>query len=491
MKNRIYAAIDLKSFYASAECQERGLDPLHVNLVVADEERTDRTICLAVTPALKSFGIPGRPRLFEVNEAVKKINKKRREAIGMQAFRGISAVKEELENDPYLEFGFHIARPRMALYITYSTRIYEIYLRYISAQDIHVYSIDEVFIDLTDYLKVYGMNAHELTRFLIRQVLQETGITATAGIGSNLFLAKVAMDIEAKHMQADKDGVRIAELDEITYRQKLWDHQPLTDFWRIGPGIAAKLEKYGLDTMGKLASYALRSDGEDFLFKLFGVNAELIIDHAWGREPCTIEDIQTYEPSSSSLGAGQVLAAPYEKKKAVVVLREMCDQLALDLTEKKLVTDSLMLSVGYQMNDDHSADWYGKRMPAGVHGSVRLERRTSSQTLIRNAVLQLYERIVSPLYMVRRLSITACNTEDEAKEGILHPHEQLDLFSDPNINQEREQKLEEELAKEKNMQKAILKLRKKYGKNSVLKGTDYEEGATGKERNEQIGGHRA
>ena len=292
-------------------------------------------------------------------------------------------------------------------------------------------------------------------------------------------------------MQADKDGVRIAELDEITYRQKLWDHQPLTDFWRIGPGIAAKLEKYGLDTMGKLASYALRSDGEDFLFKLFGVNAELIIDHAWGREPCTIEDIQTYEPSSSSLGAGQVLAAPYEKKKAAVVLREMCDQLALDLTEKKLVTDSLMLSVGYQMNDDHSADWYGKRMPAGVHGSVRLERRTSSQTLIRNAVLQLYERIVSPLYMVRRLSITACNTEDEAKEGLVHPHEQLALFSDPNINQEREQKLEEELAKEKNMQKAILKLRKKYGKNSVLKGTDYEEGATGKERNEQIGGHRA
>ena len=491
MKNRIYAAIDLKSFYASVECQERGLDPLHVNLVVADESRTDRTICLAVSPSLKSFGIPGRPRLFEVNEAVKKINRKRKENIGMQAFRGISAVKEELGNDPYLEFGFHIARPRMALYMTYSTRVYEIYLRYISAADIHVYSIDEVFIDLTDYLKVYAMNAHELTRFLINEVLQETGITATAGIGTNLFLAKVAMDIEAKHMQADKDGVRIAELDEITYRKKLWQHQPLTDFWRIGPGIASKLEKYGLDTMEKIASYALKSEGEDFLFKLFGVNAELIIDHAWGRETCTMQDIHTYEPSATSLGAGQVLFEPYEKERAAVIVKEMCDQLALDLTEKKLVTDSLMLSVGYQMGDDHSPDWYGRRMPSGVHGSVRLDRRTSSASLIRNSVVSLYEKIVSPLYMVRRISITACNTVDEKEEGLVHIQEQMDLFSDASGKEETYRKLDEQLQKEKNMQRAILQLRKKYGKNSVLKGTDYEEGATGKERNEQIGGHKA
>lgn len=491
MKNRIYAAIDLKSFYASVECQERGLDPLRVNLVVADESRTDKTICLAVTPSLKSFGIPGRPRLFEVNEAVKKINRKRKENIGMQAFRGISAVKEELEKDPYLEMGFHIARPRMALYMHYSTRVYEIYLRFISAQDIHVYSIDEVFIDLTDYLKVYEMSAHELTGFLIREVLKETGITATAGIGTNLFLAKVAMDIEAKHMQADRDGVRIAELDEITYRKKLWRHRPLTDFWRIGSGIAAKLEKNGLDTMGKIAVYALQSDGEDFLFKLFGVNAELLIDHAWGRETCTMQDIHTYEPSSSSLGAGQVLFEPYEKKKAAVVLKEMCDQLALDLTEKKLVTDCLMVSVGYQMKDDRSPDWYGRRMPAGVHGSVRLDRRTSSASLISRAVLSLYETIVSPLYMVRRLSITACNTADEKQEGLVHVHEQLDLFSDAKEKEEQNRKLDEQLAKEKNMQRAILQLRKKYGKNSVLKGTDFEEGATGKERNEQIGGHRA
>lgn len=491
MKNRIYAAIDLKSFYASVECQERGLDPLHVNLVVADAQRTDKTICLAVSPALKAFGIPGRPRLFEVNEAVKKINRKRKENIGMQAFRGISAVKEELENDPYLEFGFHIARPRMALYMTYSTRVYEIYLRYISASDIHVYSIDEVFIDLTDYLKVYEMSAHELTRFLIQEVLKETGITATAGIGTNLYLAKVAMDIEAKHMKADKDGVRIAELDETAYREKLWKHQPLTDFWRIGPGIARKLEQYGLDTMQKIAEYALRSDGEDFLFKLFGVNAELIIDHAWGRETCTMQDIHTYEPSSSSLGAGQVLAEPYDKKKAAVVLREMCNQLALDLTEKKLVTDSLMLSVGYQMDDDRTVDWYGRRMPAGVHGSVRLKRRTASSSLITHGVLSLYERIVSPLYMIRRISIAACNTMDETKEGLVHPHVQMDLFSDAGKQEEMEKQLDEQLAKEKKMQKAILQLRKKYGKNSVLKGTDYEEGATGKERNEQIGGHRA
>ena len=456
---RCYLCIDLKTFYASVECADRGLDPFTTNLVVADPSRGNTTICLAITPALKKLGIRNRCRVFEIPDEILATT--------------------------------IMARPRMRHYMEVSAKIYGTYLEYVSPSDIHPYSIDECFIDATPYLGRYGVEPRAFAEMLMARVRDRFSICATAGIGPNLFLAKVAMDIEAKHMQADKDGVRIAELDEITYRKKLWQHQPLTDFWRIGPGIASKLEKYGLDTMEKIASYALKSEGEDFLFKLFGVNAELIIDHAWGRETCTMQDIHTYEPSATSLGAGQVLFEPYEKERAAVIVKEMCDQLALDLTEKKLVTDSLMLSVGYQMGDDHSPDWYGRRMPSGVHGSVRLDRRTSSASLIRNSVVSLYEKIVSPLYMVRRISITACNTVDEKEEGLVHIHEQMDLFSDASGKEETYRKLDEQLQKEKNMQRAILQLRKKYGKNSVLKGTDYEEGATGKERNEQIGGHKA
>lgn len=499
-EERIYAAVDLKSFYASVECQERGLDPLNVNLVVADESRTDKTICLAVSPALKSYGIPGRARLFEVKRAVEKINRKRREKIGMYPFRGLSAVPRELEADPWLEMGFHIAVPRMACYIQYSTRIYDIYLRYIAPEDIHVYSIDEVIMDLTDYLRTYRMGARELTVKMIREVLSETGITAAAGIGTNMYLAKAAMDIVAKHMPADSDGVRIAELDEESYRRILWDHTPLTDFWRIGRGTASKLEKAGLHTMGEIAAFSLqdgKENGEDVLFGMFGVNAELIIDHAWGREPCTMADIKGYRPRSNSLGAGQVLSEPYSSEKARLVVKEMCDQLALDLVEKGLVTDEISLAVGYDCtseddgDEEETVDWYGRRMPKGVHAGVRLNRRTSSSVLLRQALMELYDSIVNPLYLVRRLTVTAGNVVGEEREGHVRSAMQCDLFSDQEEISRREEQLDEEIAKEKKMQKAIVELRRKYGKNIIVRGMDLEEGATARERNGQIGGHKA
>lgn len=476
-KARTYIAIDLKSFYASVECAERGLDALTTNLVVADESRTDKTICLAVSPSLKAYGIPGRGRLFEVKQMVRQVNAER----GRKArLTGKSWDDAAVQADPHLAVDFLVAVPRMALYMEVSAKIYEVYLKYVSSEDIHVYSIDEVFIDATDYLPLYGLTAHELTRRMIQDVLDTTHITATAGIAPNLYLAKVAMDIEAKHSPADKDGVRIAELDEATYRHKYWTHRPLTDFWRVGRGIAARLEKNGMYTMGDVARCSLRS--EEVLYRLFGVNAELLIDHAWGWEPCTMAAIKAYRPSANSLSSGQVLSAPYSFEKGRVIVREMTDALVLDLVEKKLVTDQMVLHIGYDMESlsadyhgDVEADWYGRDVPKPAHGSVNLGRQTSSTTLIADAVMDLYDRIVDRRLFIRRVYVVANHVIDESKvEGI-----QLDLFEEP-VDTERE----------RSRQEAILAIRRKFGKNAILTGIDFEEGATARERNNQIGGHR-
>ncbi len=502
-KERIYAAIDLKSFYASVECVERGLDPLNTNLVVADESRTEKTICLAVSPSLKAYGISGRPRLFEVIQQVKKINYQRRRKIYGREFEGRSSDDRELKKNPRLELDYVVAKPRMSFYIQYSTKIYETYLKYVSPDDIHVYSIDEVFIDLTDYLNTYQLSAHALVMKMIRDVLNTTGITATAGIGTNLYLAKVAMDIVAKHIPADQDGVRIAELDETEYRKQLWTHRPLKDFWRVGKGYVRKLEENGLYTMGDIARCSIGSDtdyyNEDLLYKLFGVNAELLIDHAWGYEPCTIRDIKSYRPQNNSISMGQVLQSPYTFDKARIVVKEMCEAISLDLTDKRLVTGQMFLSIGYDsssLEDEDSdsgevvRDWYGKAVPKPAHGSISLECQTSSTRLITEAVIRLYERIVNDRLMIRRINIGAADVvpEDTVNEKSF---EMIDLFSDYEAVQTQKEKQKEELAKEKRIQQALVQIKKKYGKNAVLKGMDLEDGATAKERNEQIGGHKA
>ena len=493
--SRTYIAIDLKSFYASVECQERGLDPLRANLVVADTSRTDKTICLAVSPALKAYGISGRSRLYEVIRAVKDINRKRRERIRFQPFRGSSIDAVELNEDPYLELTYLAAVPRMALYIEYSSRVYSVYLRYIAPEDIHVYSIDEVFIDVTGYLKTYNMNAHELARMLIREVLKETGITATAGIGPNLYLCKVAMDIMAKHMPADEDGVRIAQLSVEDYRRYLWTHRPLTDFWRVGRGIAKKLEANGMNTMGDVARKA--AEDEAFLYKLFGINAEFLIDHAYGYEDTLISEIKAYEPASNSIGSGQVLMSPYSFEKAEIIVREMTDSLVLSLVDHHLVTDGIVLHIGYDrssLDDDYSGnikkDWYGRTVPESAHGTAKLKSRTSSSRLIMDAVIRLYQRIADPSLSIRRITLTAIDVVDASKAAEEPVYEQINLFSAP-VDQAKEEENKEDLEKENRMQKAIIEIQKKYGKNSVIKGTSLREGATGKERNEQIGGHKA
>ena len=493
MKDRTYIAIDLKSFYASVECVDRGLDALATHLVVADASRTDKTICLAVSPSLKTYGIPGRARLFEVVQAVAKINAERRRRAPGRRFRAASWSHPELLADPSLELSYIVATPRMAHYVEVSSRIYGIYLRYIAPEDIHVYSIDEVFIDATDYLKTYHLSAHDLARKLIQEVLRETGITATAGIGPNLYLCKIAMDIEAKHSPADRDGVRIAELDELSYRRKYWTHRPLTDFWRIGHGIAAKLEAAGLYTLGDVARCSLGKPweryNEDLLYKLFGVNAELLIDHAWGWEPCTMAQIKAFKPSVNSLSAGQVLTEPYTFKKAKLVMREMTDSLVLDLVDKGLVTDQMVLSIGYDtesLTDPEirsryrgpvAADWYGRKVPKPAHGSVNLPRQTSSTRLITDAVMDLFDRIVNPALLVRRMYVVAAHVVDETRVAGV----QLDLFEEP----------AEDEARERSRQEAILAIRKKFGKNAILKGMNFDEGATARERNQQIGGHKA
>lgn len=481
-KIKQYIAIDLKSFYASVECVERNLDPLTTNLVVADPTRTQKTICLAVSPSLKAYGIPGRPRLFEVEQKAKQAR-----------------------------IEYITAPPRMALYMKYSTRIYDIYLRYVAPEDIHVYSIDEVFMDVTDYLGTYKMTAKELAVKMIQEILKETGITATAGIGTNLYLCKVAMDIVAKHVEADENGVRIAFLDEMSYRRLLWEHKPLTDFWRVGRGYQKKLEEHGLFTMGDIARCSLGKDSdfynEDLLYKLFGVNAELLIDHAWGFEPVTMDLIKAYKPSVTSLGSGQVLQCPYDFEKGKLIVREMTDLLVLDLVEKRQLTDQIVLTVGYDIENltdatrrknytgEVTIDHYGRKVPKHAHGTVNLDRQTSSTKLIMDAVMDLYDRIVDKDLLVRRVNIVANRLVDEdcVKENV--SYEQLNLFTsygvDAKKEEAKEKALNETLSKERKLQEAMLKVKKKYGKNAMLKGMNLQEGAMTIERNNQIGGHKA
>jgi len=496
--NKAYIAIDLKSFYASVECVDRGLDPLDTNLVVADPTRTEKTICLAVSPSLKSYGIPGRARLFEAIQKVREVNAQRKYKAPGHSFSHESYFHSELIKDPSAELTFITAPPRMAHYMEVSTRIYNVYLKYIAPEDIHVYSIDEVFIDATDYLKTYGLTPRELAMKMVLDVLETTGITATAGIGTNLYLCKIAMDIYAKHCVPDKNGVRIAELDEMSYRRILWDHRPLTDFWRVGRGISKKLEEHGMYTMGDVArcSVGRESDyyNEDLLYKLFGVNAELLIDHAWGWEPTEISDIKSYRPESSSLSSGQVLQEPYEFSKAKLVLKEMADLLSLELVSKRIVTDQIVLTVGYDIESLKKSysgavetDRYGRKIPKTAHSSENIGRYTSSTKLICETAMKLFDRIVDKELLVRRMYIVANHiiTENDAEKE--REYIQLNLFSDTG-KQEAE---ENELKKEKDMQKAILKIKSKYGKNSIIKGMNLKEGATALERNRQIGGHKA
>ncbi|MGI6242370.1 MAG: DNA methylase [Prevotella sp.] len=501
-QTRTYIAIDLKSFYASVECVERGLDPLTTNLVVADVSRTEKTICLAVSPSLKAYGISGRARLFEVVQRLREVNGERRQHARGHVLTGKSVSDPELKANPQLEVDYIAAMPRMSHYIQYSARIYQIYMRYISPEDMHVYSIDEVFFDVTNYLSIYKMTAHELAMTMVRAVLRETGITATAGIGTNLYLAKIAMDIVAKHMPADKDGVRIAELDEMTYRRQLWNHEPLTSFWRVGRGIAGRLEPYGIKTMGQIARCSLIN--EEFLYKLFGVNAELLIDHAWGWEPCTIEAIKAYKPKENSLSSGQVLQEPYTFKKARVVAKEMADTMALDLVDKQLVTDQIVLTVGYDVESLTNpairatydgpvmTDHYGRKVPKSAHGSARLGLYNSSSKIITQAVTQVFDSIVNPNLLVRRLTLVADHVigEGQALQQSKEPV-QLDMFTDYEALRRQKQKMRDSLAKERRMQKTLLDIKKKFGKNAILKGLDFEEGATTRSRNSQIGGHKA
>lgn len=495
MPDKTYIAIDLKSFYASVECQERQRNPLTTNLVVADASRTEKTICLAVSPSLKAHGIPGRARLFEVVQRVKEVNAERLRRAPGHVFKGKSWDAQELARDPSLELDYIVATPRMAYYMEYSTRIVDIYLKYVSMDDMHVYSIDEVFMDATDYITTRGMSAHDFARMIVQDVLDTTGITATAGIGSNLYLCKIAMDIYAKHVPADKDGVRIAELNELSYRQYLWDHRPLTDFWRVGRGISRKLEANNMFTMGDVARQSVRDEG--LLYRLFGVNAELLIDHAWGWEPCTIKEIKAYRPQSNSMSVGQVLAEPYSFDNAKIIIREMTDGLILELVEKGLVTDQMVLTVGYDTSSltaEYSGpvdtDWYGRKIPKQAHGSKNLGKPSSSTRLIMEKMLELYDEIVDRKLLIRRMYVVANHIVPASSVPEEPAFEQLDLFTD--YEQVEQQKEEESAAleKEKKLQQAMLAIKKKHGKNAILHGTSYQEAATGRERNAQIGGHR-
>lgn len=498
MKERKYVAIDLKSFYASVECRDRGLDPLTTNLLVADETRTEKTICLAVSPSLKSFGVPSRPRLFEAIAATRAANAKRRDASGW--LRGKSTNLLELEADPHLEIDYIVAPPRMARYIEYSTRIYKVYLNYAAVEDIHVYSIDEVFIDLTDYLPRLKMTARELTERILSDVLLATGITATAGIGTNLYLAKVAMDIVAKKMPANEHGARIAELDELSYRKTLWDHRPLTDFWRIGPGYRRTLEGLGLKTMGDIARCSIGDEkeyyNEELLYKAFGVNAELLIDHAWGHEPCTMADIKSYKPSASSMSSGQVLSCAYNAKGARLITLEMADGLSLDIASRGVMTDSITLTLNYDSESlnqggaskyvgEIGSDYYGRAVLKHAHGTKRLEKFTSSTSQLMQAAGELYDKIVNPSLLIRRINITFCNITPADKAQEISQTVQLDMFSEyedkPPITDLREDK----------KQQALLDIKRKFGKNAIVRGMNLEDGATAMERNRQIGGHKA
>lgn len=499
---RTYIAIDLKSFYASVECVERGLDPLDTHLVVADASRTSKTICLAVTPSLKAHGISGRARLFEVEQRVREVNAERQRAASPYALQEKSYRDSLLKQNPYLRLDYIVAPPRMALYIQYSQRIYEVYLKYVAPEDIHVYSIDEVFMDVTNYLPTYKLTAHELATRIMHDVLQVTHITSTAGIGTNLYLCKVAMDILAKHAAPDERGVRIAELDEMSYRRLLWDHRPLTDFWRIGRGIARRLQSIGIDTMGKLAWQSHHN--EEVLYKMFGVNAELIIDHAWGWEPCTMEYIKAYRPESHSQSSGQVLNSPYTFAKARVVVHEMIDGVALDLLDKGLMTDQLVLTIGYDTESLKDAkisqaykgpihiDHYGRSVPKHAQGTRTLPAHTRSNRQLSEAVLELYDSIVNPILLIRRINIAINHviTEEQAQQIAKAPV-QLNLFTDYQSIWQAKEREREFLAKEQRMQEAVLNIKKQFGKNALLKGLNFADGATARERNAQIGGHKA
>ena len=512
-KIRQYVAIDAKSFYASVECVERHLNPLTTNLVVADESRTEKTICLAVSPSLKAHGIPGRARLFEVIQRMKEVNRERLNA-GIRSgairrepetrkyhFSASSFDAEAIEKDPALEISYIVAPPRMRLYEEYSSRIYATYLKYVSSEDIIVYSIDEVFIDVTDYLRTYGMTAHELTMTMVRDVLYNTGITATAGIGTNLFLAKVAMDIEAKKSRPDKDGVRIAALDEMSFREKLWTHQPLTDFWRIGRGISKKLEALQLFTLGDVARASLDPFSEDKLYKTFGVNAELLIDHAWGWEPVTVEDIRQYRPSTSSISSGQVLQCPYDSEKGRLIVREMTELLVLDLVRKHVVTKQIVLDIGYDRESLEGErgrkytgpvvmDPYGRKIPKAAHGTGNLDYYTSSTHAIMAAVLDVYDRVVHKDLLIRRVNVTACNLVSETEIPEEKP-EQLDMFTDYEALEREKQARQLAEEKERRLQNITLAIQDRYGKNAMLKGMNLMEGGTTIARNGQIGGHKA
>ena len=507
MKNRIYIAIDLKSFYASVECIERQRDPLTTNLVVADASRTEKTICLAVSPSLKAYGIGGRARLFEVVQRIKEVNNERQWKAPNRTFTGVSDNAVDLNSNPSLALDYIVATPRMALYIEYSTQIYEVYLKYVAPEDIHVYSIDEVFMDVTAYLDTYKMTPEELARTIILDVLRTTGITATAGIGTNLYLCKVAMDIGAKHVKPDENGVRIAFLDEMSYRRLLWDHRPLTDFWRVGRGYAKKLEEIGLYTMGDIARCSIGKTNEyyneDLLYKIFGINAELLIDHAWGYEPCTMEYIKAYKPETNSVSSGQVLHEPYTFEQARLIVKEMTDLMVLDLVEKRLMTDQLVLTVGYDIENLSDAgrrehykgavktDYYGRQVPKHAHGTTNLPKPSSSTKQIMKAVVELYDKIVDPNLLVRRINISANRLIEESSWTENSIFEQMDLFTDYQALEEQQAKEKEAREKEKNLQRAVLDIKKKFGKNAILRGMNLEEHATAKDRNAQIGGHKA
>jgi len=493
MEEKIYIAIDLKSFYASVECRERGLDPMTTNLVVADSSRTEKTICLAVSPSLKSYGIPGRPRLFEVVQKVKEVNIERKRKNHNHEFSGKSYNYIDLNRNLDLELDYIIAPPRMAYYMKYSTNIYNIYLKYFSPEDIYVYSIDEIFCDVTHYLKTYKMRARDLVTKVLQDVYESTGITATAGMGTNLYLCKVAMDIVAKHVQPNKNGVRIAGLDEMTYRKLLWNHRPITDFWRVGRGYAKRLEQHGIYTMGDVARTSLQN--EDLLYKLFGVNAELLIDHSWGWEPCTIESIKAFKPMTNSISSGQVLHCPYDYEKTKIIVKEMTELLTLDLVEKNLVTSQIVLTIGYDTgnlsgensyNGDVTTDRYGRSVPKHAHGTINLDHKTSSTKIIMEATMKLYERIIDKRLLTRRINVTANGVIDEVSAEESKKFEQIDLFTD--YKQKEEEILNERT--EKNLQKAMINIKRKYGKNAILKGMNLQEGGTTIERNGQIGGHK-
>lgn len=504
MNEKTYIAIDLKSFYASVECVERNLDPLTTNLVVADESRTTKTICLAVSPTLKQYGLSGRSRLYEVVSTVNRLNEKRRKKLPDYQFSGSSYDDNELKQHPELSINYVIARPRMALYMEYSTRIYEIYLKYFSPDDIHVYSIDEVFIDVTSYLKTYEMDAETLTRKVISDILQQTSITATAGIADNLYLCKVAMDIEAKHMQADENGVRLAVLDEMSYRRKLWNHRPLSDFWRVGRGYQKKLEELGIYTMGDIARCSIGGVNdyynEDLLYDLFGVNAELLIDHAWGYEPTTIADIKAYKPQANSLSIGQVLKHPYDYEHALIIVKEMAESLSYQLLSKQVVSSQIVLTVGYDIDNltdeqisenykgEISTDFYGRQVPKAAHGSIDLPLQTSATSVIIDYAVRLFNRIINRKLLVRRMYIVAVNVVDEKSASSSMNYDQLDLFSP---NEEEKAVDEKSLQREKKIQSAIMDIRNRFGKNSLIHPSDLQEDATTIERNSSIGGHKA